>query len=61
MMSNQKEILALIKDMNGVTEKLIQNQTLMANQIKILSAQIKLLRGQQLTTEEIEELDLKFK
>lgn len=60
-MSNQKEILGLIKDINGVTEKLIENQTLMANQIKILSAQIKLLRGQQLTTEEIEELDLKFK
>ena len=61
MLSNQKEILNLIKDMNGVTEKLIQNQTIMANQIKILSAQIKILRGQELSTEEIEELDLKFK
>ena len=55
-MSNTSEILGLIKDMNGVQEKLIENQRLLTNQLKIMQAQIKLLQGQKLTTEELEKL-----
>lgn len=55
-MSNTNEILGLIKDMNGVQEKLIENQRLLSNQLKIMQAQIKLLQGQKLTTEELEKL-----
>ncbi len=56
MMNNTNEILGLIKDMNGVQEKLIENQRLLSNQLKIMQAQIKLLQGQKLTTEELEKL-----
>jgi len=56
MMSNTNEILGLIKDMNGVQEKLIENQRLLSNQLKIMQAQIKLLQGQKLNTEELEKL-----
>tara|TARA_B100001939_G_scaffold145132_1_gene125705 strand:+ start:456 stop:632 length:177 start_codon:yes stop_codon:yes gene_type:complete len=55
-MNNTNEILGLIKDMNGVQEKLIENQRLLSNQLKIMQAQIKLLQGQKLTTEELEKL-----
>jgi len=55
-MSNTNEILGLIKDMNGVQEKLIENQRLLSNQLKIMQAQIKLLQGQKLNTEELEKL-----
>lgn len=56
MLGKTGEILDLIKDINGVTEKLIENQRLMSNQLKIMQAQIKLLQGQKLTTEEVEKL-----
>ena len=56
MLSKQGEILELIKDINGVTEKLIENQRLMSNQLKIMQAQIKILQGQKLSKEEIEKL-----
>ena len=56
MLSKQGEILDLIKDINGVTEKLIENQRLMSNQLKIMQAQIKILQGQKLSKEEIEKL-----
>ena len=56
MLSKQGEILELIKDINGVTEKLIENQRLMSNQLKIMQAQIKMLQGQKLSKEEIEKL-----
>ena len=56
MLSKQGEILDLIKDINGVTEKLIENQRLMSSQLKIMQAQIKILQGQKLSKEEIEKL-----
>jgi len=56
MLGKQGEILDLIKDINGVTEKLIENQRLMNNQLKIMQAQIKILQGQKLSKEEIEKL-----
>ena len=56
MLGKQGEILDLIKDINGVTEKLIENQRLMGNQLKIMQAQIKLLQGQKLSNEELEKL-----
>lgn len=56
MLGKTAEILDLIKDIHGVTEKLIENQTLMNNQLKIMQAQIRILQGQKLTTEEIEKL-----
>ena len=59
-MSNQKEILEIIKGINGVTERLVENQKLMATQLNILAAQIKIMRGEKLSSEEIEKLDLKL-
>jgi len=56
VLGKQGEILELIKDINGVTEKLIENQRLMSNQLKIMQAQIKILQGQKLSKEEIEKL-----
>ena len=56
MLGKSGEILELIKDINGVQEKLIESQRLMNNQMKIMQAQIKLLQGQKLSTEEIERL-----
>jgi len=60
-MSNQKEILDILKGINGVTERLIENQKIMATQLNILAAQIKIMRGEKLSSEEIEKLDLNFK
>ena len=60
-MSNQKEILDILKGINGVTERLVENQKIMATQLNILAAQIKIMRGEKLSSEEIEKLDLNFK
>ena len=59
-MSNQKEILDILKGINGVTERLVENQKIMATQLNILAAQIKIMRGEKLSSEEIEKLDLKL-
>ncbi len=59
-MNNQKEILDIIKGINGVTERLVENQKIMATQLNILAAQIKIMRGEKLSSEEIEKLDLKL-
>ena len=59
-MNNQKEILDIIKGINRVTERLVENQKIMATQLNILAAQIKIMRGEKLSSEEIEKLDLKL-